>query len=489
MSAVVTLRLTRGPLRGAEFFFDERTTCIIGRASDCSPQLPDDRDHQTISRHHCLLDVNPPDIRIRDFGSRNGTYVNGVKIGQRAAHQSARDAASLSFPEHDLADGDEITLGTTVLRVAVTVPLICAGCGIQIAEDTAAGAGGSSTPPRCSDCRAGTRRDSGAVALTVKRCANCGRDLPAADTARGGDVVCAACRADPARVAHRLLEHADAGDRDLAPVQGYTLLGELGRGGMGAVYLARHNRTGRKVALKVMLPSVAAGPQAQQRFLREIQLTRTLRHRHIAAVYDAGSAHGTFFFTTEYCAGGSIDRLAARRGGTLPVDEALPLVLQALEGLEHAHDCGVVHRDLSPQNILLSDAGRAPVVKICDFGLAKAFDLAGLSGLTRTGVTAGKPYFMPRQQIINFKNAQPDVDTWAIAACLYWLLTAHYPRTFPANKDPWRIVLQDPAVPIRQRDPSLSTALAEVIDEALRDQPSIGFRTAAAFRLALQRAV
>jgi eukaryotic-like serine/threonine-protein kinase len=451
MPATVMLRVTRGPLRGTEFTFGERDTCILGRASDCSPRLPDDEGHSTISRHHCLLDVNPPDIRIRDFGSRNGTYVNGVKIGQREPHQTPEEAAAIAFPEHDLTDGDEVGLGGTVLRVEVTIP-------------------------------------PASVTPILRHCANCGRPAEEQDAARAGEVVCAACRADVEKVAHRLLARADAGDRGLAAIQGYTVLRELGRGGMGAVYLARHEQTGRLVALKVMLPRVAVSAEAQQRFLREVAVARTLRHPHIAAVHDVGNAHGTFFFTMEYCAGGGVDRLAARRGGALGLDLALPLVLQALEGLEHAHDRGVVHRDLSPQNILLGGLDQAPVVKLCDFGLAKAFDQAGLSGLTRTGTAAGKPYFMPRQQVINFKYAQPEVDTWAIAACLYWLLTAHFPRDFPLGHDPWRVVLQDHPVPIRKRNRSLPRAVAEVIDEALREQPAIGFRTAAALRHALLRA-
>jgi serine/threonine-protein kinase len=237
-----------------------------------------------------------------------------------------------------------------------------------------------------------------------------------------------------------------------------------------------------------MLPNVAASSEARQRFLREVRLTQALRHPHIASVHDLGTAQGIFYFTVEYCAGGSIDKVAARRGGTLPTDQALSLTRQVLQGLEHAHGQGVVHRDLTPQNILLAGTDRAPAAKICDFGLAKAFDQAGLSGLTRTGMTAGKPRFMPRQQVVNFKNAQPEVDTWAAAACLYWMLTGYTPRDFPTGRDPWRVVLQDQPVPIRQRDRSLPAALAEVIDEALRDQPAIGFRTAAALRQALQRA-
>src|ERR1700704_2250284 len=95
MPAKVTLTVTKGKLKGEEFVFDDRTTCIIGRANDCSPCVPDDQDHKTISRHHCLLDINPPDIRVRDFGSLNGTYVNGHKIGQRTRQQTPAEAANV----------------------------------------------------------------------------------------------------------------------------------------------------------------------------------------------------------------------------------------------------------------------------------------------------------------------------------------------------------------------------------------------------------
>ena len=99
MPARVTLRVTEGKLRGDEFAFDGRATCLIGRAPDCRPRLPDDPAHRTISRHHCLLDINPPDVRVRDFGSLNGTYVNGEKIGGREPHQTPEEGARTTFPE------------------------------------------------------------------------------------------------------------------------------------------------------------------------------------------------------------------------------------------------------------------------------------------------------------------------------------------------------------------------------------------------------
>ncbi|MCZ2075593.1 MAG: FHA domain-containing protein [Bryobacterales bacterium] len=125
MPARVTLTITEGKLAGRRFVFDERTTCIIGRAKDCEPRVPNDADHRQISRHHCLLDINPPDVRVRDFGSLNGTYVNGQKIGQRQKEQSLDDVARERFPEVDLKDGDEIRLACTVFRMNIETPLVC----------------------------------------------------------------------------------------------------------------------------------------------------------------------------------------------------------------------------------------------------------------------------------------------------------------------------------------------------------------------------
>ncbi|NGN62667.1 protein kinase [Streptomyces sp. A7024] len=447
--AAVTLTLVKGRLEPGEYVFDERTTCVLGRSADCAPRVPDDAHHKTVSRHHCLLDINPPDIRIRDFGSLNGTYVNGEKIGQRRKGLTPEQAAAESYPEHDLADGDEIRLGETVLRIGIA--------------------------------RQAT--------LVLAQCAKCGREVGEEAGGRAGEILCAACQAEPAAVLNLLLDLAQGGRPDLDSIRGYVVLRELGRGGMGAVYLARHESTGAEVALKVMLPKVAASATARARFLREVALTRALKHRHVASLHDAGFANGTFYLTTEFCIRGSLDRLLEKRGGRLPAGEAVRIAVQALKGLEHAHEQGVVHRDLSPSNILLHEEGDGSLTaKIADFGIGKAFDQAGLSGLTRTGATAGKPTFMPRQQVINFRKAAPAVDVWALAACLYHMLTGALPREFPRGKDPWHVVLQEPAIPIRRRDSGIPGELAEVIDRALVERPEIGFQSAGELRRALERA-
>ncbi|MGW2698662.1 FHA domain-containing protein [Streptomyces sp. NPDC001340] len=158
MTSTVTLTVVSGPLRGARYVIDQRTTRVLRRSADWDPQLPDDDRHRTVSRHHCMLDVNPPDVRVRDFGSLNGTFVNGTMIGRRRTGQTPQEVAVGRFPEHDLYDGDELRLGDTTFRVDVRMP---------------------------------TR-----TRLLV-RCRMCGRDADTGINGHDGDHMCASCRSAP----------------------------------------------------------------------------------------------------------------------------------------------------------------------------------------------------------------------------------------------------------------------------------------------------
>ena len=448
MSSKVTLTITAGNLQGQEFTFDTRTTCIIGRAKDCHPKIPDDEKHRTISRYHCLLDINPPDIRVRDFGSKNGTFVNGEKIGQREAHQSPEDAAQIQFPEYDLQEGDEFTLSDTSFRVSVALdPEIVKNLQQQ-------------SPP-----------------------------------------IVPSNQADLWEMLQAFLLKAVGGKNNIGVLGDYVLLKELGKGGFSLVYLARHKLTNEEVALKVMLPKVAANQRAVNWFLREVDNTKCLKHPNVVGFKESGYADETFFFTMEYCDGGSVVDLMAKRGvSTLPIGEAVAIILQVLDGLTYTHNAeipnvrladgsfakgrGLIHRDLKPGNIFMANIGGKQVAKIGDYGLAKAFDQAGLSGQTMTGSQVGTPYFMPRQQVLDYKYAKPEVDVWAAAACLYVMITGYSPRNF-VGLDPFRAVLDNDAVPIHDRTSSIPQPLAAVIDRALIDNPEIYYKSAAEFKQAL----
>jgi serine/threonine protein kinase len=251
---------------------------------------------------------------------------------------------------------------------------------------------------------------------------------------------------------------------------------------MGAVYLARHSGGGAPVALKVLLPKMVVDEGVQEIFIREIEVTRALRHPNVVSLFDFGRHEGRFYFALEYCPGGSVEALRQRLGGRVPLPSTLRIAVDALEGLAAAHEAGFVHRDLKPDNVLLGENGAA---RLADFGLAKSFQQAGLSGLTATGAVGGTFQFMAREQLTSYRQARPTTDVWSMAATLYFLLTGQYARDF-GDRDPIAAILRGGVVPLRRRDPSVPEELAAVIDRALDDEPARRFPTAREFGSALR---
>jgi hypothetical protein len=452
-SSQVIINLFAGALSGQTYTFDEPTVCIVGREERCHLKLPNDLAHATISRYHCLLDISPPKIRVRDFGSLNGTYVNDTKIGQRPTGISAEEARHLSYPEYDLQDGDRVKIGETVFEVKII-----------------------DREPQ--------------------------PQHQPQHPARGGIEFLA--------LLQKLLNRALGGNRgddvNLPAIRNYQIIGQLGVGGFGAVYLAEDRTTRTQVAIKIMLPDGAASSAKVQMFLREINCLKALNHPNIVRFIDMGYSSDTFFVVMEYCDGGTVQDFVDRIGRPLTVTEAMPIVMQILDGLAYSHQVpipvqkvdgtietmyGLVHRDLKPSNFFVCGNGDRAIMKIGDYGLAKCFSLAGLSGQTVTGGTAGTPVFMSRKQLLNFKYCQPDVDVWAVAACFYYLLTGQFPRDFRRG-DPLQIILTSPTIPIGQRGLPIPPRLAAVIDRALNEgdgnQP-LAFSTAIDFQRALKDAL
>jgi len=474
----VTLQVIQGGLAPKQFTFQERTTCVIGRALDCNIKLPDDQAHSTISRYHCLLDINPPDICIRDFGSLNGTFVNGDKIGQREVDTNRDKANHMIYPEYDLKQGDQFKVGESLFQVSL---------------------------------------EKSAVDTIVEE--NPNSQIPSKKVPSKQNSEPASPDVDPLDKINLLLNKSEKTDnKKLLEINGYHIFKELGKGSMGAVYLAKKSEdtryskdnnanddNNREVALKIMLPKVEADPKAHRQFIRETKNTCLLDHQNIVKVYDIGNHGDTFYFTTDYCEAGNVTQLMAKEGGKLPLYLALKILLQILDGLEYAHTIkiptvvladgkktsavGLVHRDLKPGNIMLTKVSGTLQAKIVDFGLAKAFDVAGLSGRTATGISAGTPFYMPRQQVINFKFSKPEVDVWAAAATFYKMLTGRHPRKYTKGSDPWLTTLKTSVTPIRTYDASIPKALAEVVDQALIDQPEIYYKSASDFKNDLAKVI
>jgi len=493
MAAKVILDVVAGPVEGQTFAFDRHDTFLVGRHSNCHVCLPRDG---YLSRHHFIVEANPPDARIRDLGSLNGTHVNGVKYGGRELHEKPEDAAARQYPQVDLKHGDQIVVGSTQIRVSIELPLSCCQCGNEIPESQQHEAEWMTGSYLCVSCRGTLTGRLRPVTTVVRpRCERCGKDVSAeVRNGRRGQYVCQACQTDLMAQEgglRRLMQEAAGKPRDPAALRldGYEIGEELGKGGMGVVYRAVRKAGGQPAAVKIMLARVAVSDSARKMFLREIDVSRQLVHPNIVALLESGAAGSAFYFVMEYCNRGSLHQWVNQQGGRLPLALAVPILMQCLDGLEHAHRQGFVHRDLKPQNILLDDRGGRFVAKVADFGLAKSFQGAGLSGMTATGGHGGTYHFMPREQLRDFKYVRPASDVWSMAAAFYRVLTGHYPRDFPPGRDPMEVVLNDEPVPIRHRDPEMPAAVAAVIDGALTSDPGKRCQTAGDLKAAFQQAV
>ncbi len=204
----------------------------------------------------------------------------------------------------------------------------------------------------------------------------------------------------------------------------YAVTRELGRGGMAIVFLADDVRHGREVAIKVLLPELAAS-LGGDRFLREIRVAAKLQHPHILPLFDSGSRDGLLYYVMPFVAGESLrDKL--NREKQLDIGEALRLCGEVADALHYAHEQGIVHRDIKPENIMLS-GGHALVA---DFGIAKAVSAAGGEQLTQTGMAIGTPYYMSPEQAMG-EGLDGRGDQYSLACVLYELLAGQPPFTGP----------------------------------------------------------
>jgi serine/threonine protein kinase len=260
----------------------------------------------------------------------------------------------------------------------------------------------------------------------------------------------------------------------------YQILEKVGRGGMGAVYKALDTRLQRIVALKIF---ISEDPQSEEDFAQTrvlAKILQSLHHPNILQTFDVGKAEGRAYFVIEYVEGRSLAEMLVQ-ARSIHLSDAVEIIVQVGRALEYAHQNGLVHRDVKPNNILVSTEGR---VLLSDFGLATA---PGAPTLSETGTIAGTPAYMSPEQAMG-GPIDGRSDIFSLGTLLYEMLTGVRPFTGASPDELLRLIVEQTPVSPERRNPFLPGPLVDVVMKALAKDPNQRFQTAAAFLIALEGA-
>jgi serine/threonine-protein kinase len=259
----------------------------------------------------------------------------------------------------------------------------------------------------------------------------------------------------------------------------YIVKGELGRGGMGAVYLAEQPGLGREVAIKELLQSAIADPVALKRFMQEAQVMARASHPNLVQVHDLEQIGDANYIVLEFVRGKSLrDHL---KQSALPLSQTFAIMHGALQALDYAHKRAIVHRDMKPENVLISEEGD---VKVADFGIARLMDDSGAgSTATKTGTTVGTPQYMSPEQVASSK-VDGRSDLYSAGIMFYELVVGQPPFTASEADGPFTLMakhVQAPPKPPSVHRPGLDPGLEEVILKALAKRPEERYQTGQEF--------
>jgi serine/threonine protein kinase len=260
----------------------------------------------------------------------------------------------------------------------------------------------------------------------------------------------------------------------------YALETEIGRGGMSVVYRARDVRLNRTVAVKVLPPELAYDPAVRVRFTREAQTGAQLSHAHIVPIYDVGEREGLAYFVMAFVSGGNLASMLVREPRQ-PTDEVRRIICEIADALAYAHERGVIHRDIKPDNILLdANTGRAMVT---DFGIARAMEVG--SRLTATGIAVGTPTYMSPEQAEGDREIDGRADIYSLGIVAYQMITGRVPFTGGNSLALLLKHVTERPRPIVDLRPDAPKLLRDAIERALMKSPEDRWPSAAALRDAL----
>lgn len=247
-------------------------------------------------------------------------------------------------------------------------------------------------------------------------------------------------------------------------IPGYRIVEQLGRGAMGTVFKAKQTRMERWVAIKILQPELAANPGIKARFLQEARASAKLNHPNVITGIDAGEANGLSYFCMEYVEGKTLQQLVRERG---PMDErlALEVVLQVAKALEHAEKHGLVHRDIKPDNIMVT---RERIAKLLDLGLAKV--RAADESTSTKGMAVGTPNYISPEQAMGRQDIDTRSDLYSLGVTLFYILTSRVPYEGPPEVVMYRHIHEPPPHPKNLR-PDLSEAASTLIFNMMAKRP------------------
>lgn len=443
----IRVEIVEGPSRGRSTELRREGNILIGRASDAELRVDGDNH---ISRYHFSVRLERAVVEVVDLGSANGTLLNGHRVDK----------------DHVLTHGDVLAAGQSTFRVLFI---------IARPEKKPSGASGR----RSTDHQRRRIRCRSCDRLVVFERATVLVDDEGHVVSQPGmdsDFVCKDCRPTDEAFGH-------------VQFPGYRAVEQLGEGSMGSVFLVERNTDGALFALKRLRPDATLSEDDVKRFLREAAALSVLRHRNIIGFVDQGYVEGEFYFLMDFVEGVDLDLYRRQAGGRVPLARCISLMGQILDGLDHAHRQGFIHRDVKPANILVGVQDGAMTPRLTDFGLAKRYEAVALDPITRGHISFGTPDYMPPEQITQFRDIGPSSDIYAVGATIYHLLSGKTLYEGVAGPDPIRTLLDRDPPPLVQRAPFVPESVATVVQRSIARKPADRWATAAAFRDGLVQAL
>jgi hypothetical protein len=422
----VYLKIISGVGQGQVLPVPNDQPITVGRSSQATFAFDD----ALLSRKHCQVECRGALCRVVDLKSRNGTYVNGQRVGAQL-----------------LKPGDRIKIGSLLMEVAAASAVA--------PQPTPA----LPTPP------------STTTAPGVSACQVCQRPIkPSEARAFRGRTVCPQC-----------LDRYDV-DEDM--IEGFKILERLQTTGIGSVYKAKQLLMERQVILKTIVTSGDADEKALRRFLREAKAGGRLSHPSIVELYDVNEAADLMYIVMEYVDGDTIDQLMRARNGPLPGVDVVRWMYQIADALKYAHEQSIIHRDVKPATIVVRrEDNRA---KLSDFTLAKNLERAGVSVITADGEAVSTPFYLSPEQVKSARSADPRSDIYSFAATFYHALTGQLPIPSRSYGEFIARVFTHVPAPLSQLFPSAPAPLSAIFEKSLAKDPTERFQAMNELQDALQ---